>query len=371
MKIAIFRTDPQVQDLNTYNSQELGLAGGLKGLGHTVDVYLTTRLTEGKLSDIEVVEPGIRIIRVNYFLLPILAEPIYRGVKERFRNERYDLVQINEEGNVSTFLLSRICTSLGVRFVIYQGMYRVLSGRKWKYYEWIHHRIFRPYIIARASAIFCKTGRAKIFLEDRGYSNTHIIPVGLDFSRFEDRVDCDWRKRLNIGVDKQIILYVGALESRRNPDFMISLAKACGTSKAFIIIGSGSGKQNIELASKEQSNGLNYLGALSQKELPSLYEQSDVFILPSNYEIYGMVVIESLYFGTPVVSTRTAGPEDILATDNLGLIQDSLEVDDWLMAIDFYGRKDEDSSDVRGRVRYATSRFDWKNIASRYMEKIK
>lgn len=370
MKIAIFRTDPQVQDLNSYNSQELGLANGLKAMGHSVDVYLTTNSSSNKAPNVELVEPGIRIIRMRYFLLPVLQEPVYRGVREQFRRERYDLVQINEEGNIATVLLVRVCASLGIKTVIYQGMYRVLSGRKWRYYEWFHHRIFRPYIQSRVSNIFCKTRRAQHFLDERGYRNTHTLPVGLDFSRFRDRVDQDWKARLGIKDEEQVVLYVGSLEGRRNPKFIVSLARAAGNNKKVLVVGEGPHQGEVELAANESGNGLIYLGRLSQKELPSLYEQSDVFILPSDYEIYGMVVIESLYFGTPVVSTRTAGPEDILETDNIGLILDDLDIEKWLSALDFFDRKASDGAACSERSRYAGNKFNWKNIAGRYLEVI-
>jgi len=231
----------------------------------------------------------------------------------------------------------------------------------------LHNKIFRPYIRERAAAVICKTQQASHFLENRGYLNTHVLPVGLDFSRFNQRVDHDWRATLNIGPDARIVLYVGSLEDRRNPDFMISLARAAGEQTFFLIVGSGPWESRVAAASADIEN-LIYIGTLNQKELPSLYEQSDVFILPSNYEIYGMVVIESLYFGTPVVSSRTAGPTDILETETFGTILDTLDVEGWLAAIGRTELKSGSDAGAHERSQYASQKFDWRNIATRYID---
>ncbi len=68
-------------------------------------------------------------------------------------------------------------------------------------------------------------------------------------------------------------------------------------------------KQRI---AQENINNVHVIGKILQEYLKSLYETADYFLLASNYEIYGMVVLEALYFGCPVLSTKTAGPTDMI-----------------------------------------------------------
>jgi glycosyltransferase involved in cell wall biosynthesis len=371
MKIAIFRTDCSTQDLTSYNSQEIGLAKGFQILGHVVDII--TASGTGKYSEKAVEGTGgcVRVIEVPFWLIPAVNEPVYRGIGSILRRERYDYVQINEEGNFSSYLVARACRRAGVRFGIYQGMYRILSGRKWALYEDIHHKFFRPFLRQQAIGVFCKTSQAQNFLRDRGYQVSHVVPVGLDFSKFQNRVDRDWRAQLEIQEDDQLVLYVGQLETRRNPDFIAELASRSKENVHFVLVGEGPLRSRVEAIQKGRNlRNIHMLGKLNQHELPSLYEQADVFILPSDYEIYGMVVVESLLFGTPVVSTRTAGPLDILKDDWQGRIISELCVEKWLGVIALYSKQSEGLDISNERSIYASKRFDWKEIARNYLEYI-
>lgn len=371
MKIAIVRTDCSSQDITSYNSQELGLALGLAKLGNTIDIFLGSRERSGS-SVICDHNPSVRIRYVSFHTIPILDEPNYnRSLKPIFQEENYDLVQINEEGNFSSYLVSRLCVSLGIPFVIYQGMYKVLSGRRWSLYESIHHRFFRPAMRRKALAAFCKTTSATRFLEARGYTNCSVLPVGLNFEVFDDCAEIDWRAELKIGDTDRVILYVGALEARRNPDFLLRLAQRAPHGYIFVAVGDGPEREAVERECVEYAlENIHFLGKLPQKDLPSLYRQSDVFVLPSNYEIYGMVVIEALFFGVPVVSTPTAGPADILTGYRLGSLIQDLDPDDWLESIVGYCEQGNAESDRSWRAENALLQFDWTEIACRYFRKV-
>jgi len=368
MKIAIFRTDCSTQDLASYNSQEIGLAKGFWALGHMVDIIMASGTGEYSEEVAKGTEGYVRVIKVPFRLIPLLNEPLYLNVGEILRREQYDYVQINEEGNFASYLVARACRRAGLKFGVYQGMYRVLPGRKWALYEAIHHRFFRPLFRKYAIGAFCKTSEAQRFLENRGYNNSHVVPVGLDFSRFQNRRDRDWRAHLGLLENDQIVLYVGQLENRRNPEFVAQLATEATANIHFVLVGSGPSRSKVdEIQHAYNLKNIHLLGQLKQEELPSLYEQADVFILPSDYEIYGMVVAESLFFGTPVISTKTAGPVDIIAGECQGSIISTLNVDEWLAALSFYGMASRDTNSTAERTAYAKNRFDWVMIARQYL----
>ncbi|MBU2875239.1 glycosyltransferase family 4 protein [Marinobacter salexigens] len=369
MKIAIFRTDSSSQDPASYNSQEMGLAKGLRKLGHVVDIIMASSTGHYSEKVIDDTDGAIRIIELPFRIIPLLNEPFYPKVYKILSKNKYDYVQINEEGNFASYLIARVCNKNDLKFGIYQGMYRTLSGRKWALYEAIHHRFFRPLLRTRSVGAFCKTSLAGDYLSSKGYKKTHVVPVGLDFSKFRIRENRDWRNHLNIGADAQLILYVGSLEKRRNPQFIADLACNARADQHFVLVGRGPCQSDVETAIiKNSKNNLHLVGQLSQKELPALYEQADVFVLPSDYEIYGMVVAESLAFGTPVISTRTAGPVDIIESEEQGSLISYLDVDIWLKAIDFYGISSKNKSEMGLRIRNAESRFDWVSIARKYVE---
>jgi glycosyltransferase involved in cell wall biosynthesis len=349
----------------------MGLAKGFQTLGH--DVHIIMASPTGQYGEKNVCGAGsaIKIIEIPFRLIPVLNEPVYFKASEVLSRGRYDYVQINEEGNFASYYIAQVCRKRDLKFGIYQGMYRVLSGRKWALYEAIHHKIFRPTLRKYSIGAFCKTTEASDFLRSKGYERTYVVPVGLDFSKFEDRKDRDWRSYLQLGENDQLVLYVGTLEKRRNPLFIVELARLAEPHQHFVIVGSGPDRADIETI-QEQSDlrNLHLVGQLTQRELPALYEQADAFILPSDYEIYGMVVAESLFFGTPVISTDTAGPADIILDEIQGRVIPTLNANEWLNALASYSGAHDDIQNSAERKSYAMRRFDWVNIAQEYIRLI-
>lgn len=371
MKIAIFRTDATEQDTKSYNSQELGLAKGFCKLGYSVDILGASQDGILHKKNIDGTEGRGRIISIPYKELPILDEPLFIGVKKVLKAGHYDYVQINEEGNIASFLIALACRSLRIPFGLYQGMYRVLPGRLWTLYERVHALLFRPILKNSAKAVLCKTSMAQNFLRQKGYPKVEVIPVGLDFEKFQMRENCNWRERLGILSSDRIALYVGVLEPRRHPDFLLDMASIAAHDTVFVFVGDGPDKKSLEeRIQKENLSNVRVLGKLNQTELPSLYEQSDILLLPSEYEIYGMVVIEALYFGLPVISTPTAGPSDILMDNKLGTLIQELDSEKWLKAMDMLLADFGTSSHRSARMEYTKSHFDWAHIAKDYKELI-
>ncbi|PAF33921.1 glycosyl transferase, partial [Terribacillus saccharophilus] len=64
-----------------------------------------------------------------------------------------------------------------------------------------------------------------------------------------------------------------------------------------------------ELGIKDQ---IIYIEQVEQADLKYVYEQSDLFIFPSKVDIFGMVLLESMFFGTPVVSSKNGGAKTII-----------------------------------------------------------
>ena len=151
--------------------------------------------------------------------------------------------------------------------------------------------------------------------------NIWMTPVGLDIERFSVEEKIDWRKKLGF-EKKHILTYVGILENRRNPLFLLQIINMLPDD--FILLFAGDGPQNDEvrrqIMEQRLENRCIMLGKLKQEQLPSLYKATDLFLLASDYEIYGMVLLEALYYGVPVVTTRTAGSDMLIQQNKNGVI---------------------------------------------------
>lgn len=112
-------------------------------------------------------------------------------------------------------------------------------------------------------------------------------------------------------------LYVGRLAPEKNLSLLIDTFNDIGDE--LIIIGSGPEKEQLE---KRAKNNITFLGYVNNSALADIYNQCNVFILPSLSEPWGLVVEEALALGLPVIVSDRVGCKDDLVNNN-GLIFDA------------------------------------------------
>ncbi len=334
MHIVIVRTGGSIIDYRTYNCQEVGLAKELVKRGFQVTVILagqnnqSHRLEVNEHQSIEI--RYIKFIKVNQALA------WFQGLSKLLESLRPDLLQIHEFGVFMSFITLKWAQKHHVKTVLIQGSYRETQKPIYKQLEQCFNQVFGRYILKNVNGIGCKTKMAGDYLNKYEHCDYKLTNIGLDTSRFEDRVSIykDWRKELSIEHSK-CLLYVGKMEQRRDVHFLIKILKSLPTDFVLILAGNGPGLESLRLqVKKDKLEGrCIFLGQLLQEELPSLYMCADLFLLASHYEIYGMVILESMYFGLPVVSSLTAGSQAIIDNNKNGLIIDSWEETVWIKRI--------------------------------------
>ena len=154
-------------------------------------------------------------------------------------------------------------------------------------------------------------------------------------------------------------LYVGRLVEVKNLRMLIEVFNQLPELKLNVI---GFGEQEAELKQLAKEN-VHFLGAVANKQLSSYYQQADVFILPSNSEVWGLVIEEALNNGTPVIVSDKVGCRDDLVTEETGLVfdhaceQSLLDAIIKITDIDFYNR-----------LRRHISKMDFKKRAQRQID---
>jgi len=374
LNIAIIRPIGATISHNFYNSQEIGLARGLTNNFINVDVFVAGKGSEVICQNIETSGSGfVRLYEVPFFNLPLIDHAIYPKLIGLLSGGDYSFIQVNEENELTSFWVARFAKKNGIPVVVYQGMYKQLTGRIYAAFQSVYDRIFLPHFRKYINIALVKTSRAGKHLERKGFKNIKILPVGLDPTPFANPKDRNWREEFDIPEDNRILLYVGIFEKRRNVDFMLDLAKKLINDGVTLIM-AGAGPEHVRISTRvndEQITNVRLVGSVVQEAMPSLYSASSLFLLPSNYEIYGMVVIEAMYFGLPVISTMTAGPEDIIENDLDGVLMDSLDTDKWARAIRNLLLKPERLSEMSLNAQNKVhNKLLWEVIAEEYNEQI-
>ena len=119
---------------------------------------------------------------------------------------------------------------------------------------------------------------------------------------------------------------VSFLTDNKNVDLTIrAFGKAFKGKEAFelYIAGDGTAKTKLENLVRELrlENQVKFVGKVSREKLPEFLNEGDCFVLPSKYETFGVVYIEALSCGLPIITTKCGGPEDFFRED-LGYIID-------------------------------------------------
>ena len=170
------------------------------------------------------------------------------------------------------------------------------------------------------------TNRAKEVLKLEGVpeEKIEVIYPGVDRERFKPGKKTEpFLNKYNIPANTFVVLYTGKLVSWKgvhNSIYAASILKKKGIDNfVFAIAGRGAQKENMIKLIKEADveENFRFLDFVSYDEMPQVYRMADVFVLPSYptmtwQEQFGMVLIEALASGKPVISTMSGGIPEVL-----------------------------------------------------------
>ena len=144
-----------------------------------------------------------------------------------------------------------------------------------------------------------------------------LVPYAVDNARFTEgtRLSDEQRKQvraaLGVADDDPIVLYAGKLQARKRPDDLLRAAARLKDRRVgFHVVMVGSGEMTaalVELAGRFGLDNVHFHGFANQSALPQIYGASDVFVLPSENEPWGLAVNEAMCAGLPIVASAEIG----------------------------------------------------------------
>lgn len=116
------------------------------------------------------------------------------------------------------------------------------------------------------------------------------------------------------------IISVGSLTKNKNHEMLIKSISSISDNIHLTIVGDGLLKNHLQNLVVELGmvDKVTFYGLASQPELVKLLQESDIFVLPSLYETFAVVLIEAMACGLPVVATKCGGPQSIITSNCLG-----------------------------------------------------
>lgn len=152
-----------------------------------------------------------------------------------------------------------------------------------------------------------------------------VVPIGIDFERFQIKTDKESFKERYHCQGSKVILSVSRLNYQKGLQYLIrampAVLKKVPNAKLMIV---GEGEEFSYLNDLSKSLGISqsviFTGVLSHEEIPVAYSSSDVFVLPSLFENTPLTLIEAQASGKPVISTRVGGVPEVLVDGETGFL---------------------------------------------------
>lgn len=380
MKILIVRPIAIEEDCskNTYNNQGIGLATQLSKLGNECGLIYYAK--KGHQRTEKIVSDGETLIVYHIEGLNIVWNAIYSNCIWKICKE-YDLIQTSEYDQIFSWQLHRRYPK---KTVIYHGPYE-------SKYTWKHNLRCLAFDLMftwrgnyKSVFMIAKSKLAEAYLRKKGFSNIKTIGVGLNpviLEQNELLITNELKELEDTKKNFKYLLYVGAVSKRKNLKFIIKILHILINEKKkpeykLIIVGGKAYKEDhyfSECFGLIKKYGLTdnvaYMGTLTQPQVAFLYQLSDVYLLATQYDIFGMVYLEAMYFGVPIVTSMCGGPSLLIKEGETGYIRELGNEVSWVDTIQMI----TDHPDLTDRIKRTSSelikkQYLWEKLAPKFLQ---
>ena len=371
MKILIFRTVAHQMSIGSYNSQEIGMAKAFVQMRHDCDViYFTWKQNR----DVDLLELDNHKARLLWRRgIPLIRTGIYPKMASKKFLNNYDLIITNEYNQLMSLIVCKNHT-FGKTFV-YNGPYYNMF--KISFMEKVYDSLFKKSFRENCDWFLAKSVLSERYLNDRGIVNIDTVGVALDVTKFDDKIELSSETLALIDYlkDNECLLYVGSLSERKNFPFLLEMFnELCQINDEIklVVVGSGDKKfvnkciSNIDKNSEER---IKFIERIPNSELPKVYSECVGFILPSIKEIFGMVILEAMYFGCNVYSSATGGALTLIKNNENGYVFNNFDSKNWASKIN-----KTIGADKRKKIGIAANKtiienYTWPIIATRILDR--
>ena len=320
--------------MNVYVRQ---LASALGNMGMEIDIF--TREHPDVVNRIETIGPNVRVIHIAagdteahvgelYAHLPAFLKQL-----NAFREEEgleYDVVHSHYW--LSSWVGRELSQAMGVpHLVTFHTLGLIKMQSRAGEVEQPERPVVEAEVMASADRIIAfspheRDAMARLYGADA--AKVSLVPCGVDLSVFRPLDQKAVRDRLGLNGEK-ILLYVGRVEPLKGLDLLVETAAQMDSEDGVRVIVVGADvngdreMDRVKLLAKERDleGQIDFVGQVDHKELPLYYNAADVCVVPSYYESFGLVALESMACGTPVVATRVGGLSTIIQHGRTGYLK--------------------------------------------------
>jgi len=236
----------------------------------------------------------------------------------------------------------------------YLGFIPGIEELSWKLLRWAH---------SRADLTLVTSPQMKEEMETNGVPRVQVWRKGIDTERFHPTFrDEEMRKVMTQNnPDDFLMVYVGRLGTEKRLKDLKPVLEAMPNARLCIV---GKGPQEQELIDYFKGTNTYFTGQLSGDDLSKAFASADVFVMPSDSETLGFVVLESMASGVPVIGARAGGIPSIIEHEKTSLLVEPGNTQEFLHYLKKLQSDKEYCKDLGQRAREEAERWGWEAATS-------
>lgn len=322
------------------------LTDSLREMGHQVVVFAPDY--NGQPQEEGVVRYGALLKGVaGGFSVP---NPVDPKIEKKFKEGNFDVIHVHHPMMIGDT----------ARYLSWKYHIPLVFTYHTRYEQYLHYvglsalKGVMPYYIrscaGRCDVVIAPTPLMRDYLEDlRLKSVVKVLPTGLREDSFHpDEKKAQSLRRELLGDKKYLFCTVARLAKEKNLEFLLRSMKLykdrCGADFKLALIGDGPFRK--ELTRKTELFGLTdeviFVGKVSNQEIKNYCRASDLFVFASLSETQGIVLLESMAAGTPVLAVRATGTQDVVVSGKNGYMTEASEAEFSCQLMDILEKKELD-----------------------------
>lgn len=298
------------------------LRRGLSGLGDSPLVVAPSYRDQPRQEDQVLRVPSLLAMGQNREFR--LANIFLARIRHRVRAFRPDLIHVHHPfwlGSLGVFLARRLKVPVVYTYhtrLEHYAHFVPLPGLLFR--NLISHALIKRFA-NRCDAVIVPTYSTEEYLRMIGVKTpTFVQPTGIEYQRFQsvDPAEVDrLRRKLGLGGER-VLVSVSRLSNEKNIDFMIEalhrLRQASDRPFRFLMIGDGHQRERLQAMIDQLGlqRQVTLVGAVPPEDMALWYHLGDLFLFASKSETQGMVILEAMAAGLPVVAVRSSGIDDVV-----------------------------------------------------------